>query len=162
MERIASFCVDHTKLEPGIYISRIDGDIATYDIRMRKPNTPPFLSNPVLHSFEHLFATIARNSEYGGRVIYFGPMGCRTGCYFLVRNMEPQQALDLIKSVLKQIGEYSGPLPGNTAPECGNYLEHDLEGAKKEASEFYDLVRHWTVEKMRYDCLLYTSPSPRD
>ena len=87
MERIASFCVDHTKLEPGIYISRIDGDIATYDIRMRKPNTPPFLSNPVLHSFEHLFATIARNSEYGGRVIYFGPMGCRTGCYFLVRNM---------------------------------------------------------------------------
>ena len=78
MERIASFCVDHTKLEPGIYISRIDGDIATYDIRMRKPNTPPFLSNPVLHSFEHLFATIARNSEYGGRVIYFGPMGCRT------------------------------------------------------------------------------------
>ena len=82
MERIASFCVDHTKLVPGIYISRIDGDIATYDIRMRKPNTPPFLSNPVLHSFEHLFATIARNSEYGGRVIYFGPMGCRTGCYF--------------------------------------------------------------------------------
>ena len=151
MERIASFCVDHTKLEPGIYISRIDGDIATYDIRMRKPNTPPFLSNPVLHSFEHLFATIARNSEYGGRVIYFGPMGCRTGCYFLVRNMEPQQALDLIKSVLKQIGEYSGPLTGNTAPECGNYLEHDLEGAKKEASEFYDLVRHWTVEKMRYE-----------
>ena len=151
MERIASFCVDHTKLEPGIYISRIDGDIVTYDIRMRKPNTPPFLSNPVLHSFEHLFATIARNSEYGGRVIYFGPMGCRTGCYFLVRNMEPQQALDLIKSVLKQIGEYSGPLPGNTAPECGNYLEHDLEGAKKEASEFYDLVRHWTVEKMSYE-----------
>ena len=142
---------EDTKLEPGIYISRIDGDIATYDIRMRKPNTPPFLSNPVLHSFEHLFATIARNSEYGGRVIYFGPMGCRTGCYFLVRNMEPQQALDLIKSVLKQIGEYSGPLPGNTAPECGNYLEHDLEGAKKEASEFYDLVRHWTVEKMRYE-----------
>ena len=151
MERIASFCVDHTKLEPGIYIYRIDGDIVTYDIRMRKPNTPPFLSNPVLHSFEHLFATIARNSEYGGRVIYFGPMGCRTGCYILVRNMEPQQALDLIKSVLKQIGEYSGPLPGNTAPECGNYLEHDLEGAKKEASEFYDLVRHWTVEKMRYE-----------
>ena len=84
MERIASFCVDHTKLEPGIYISRIDGDIATYDIRMRKPNTPPFLSNPVLHSFEHLFATIARNSEYGGRVIYFGPMGCRTGFYMLL------------------------------------------------------------------------------
>ena len=124
------------------------GDIATYDIRMRKPNTPPFYP---IRVFEHLFATIARNSEYGGRVIYFGPMGCRTGCYFLVRNMEPQQALDLIKSVLKQIGEYSGPLPGNTAPECGNYLEHDLEGAKKEASEFYDLVRHWTVEKMRYE-----------
>ena len=149
MERIASFCVDHTKLEPGIYISRIDGDIATYDIRMKAQHAAVLSIGAA--RFEHLFATIARNSEYGGRVIYFGPMGCRTGCYFLVRNMEPQQALDLIKSVLKQIGEYSGPLPGNTAPECGNYLEHDLEGAKKEASEFYDLVRHWTVEKMRYE-----------
>ena len=151
MNRIASFCVDHTKLMPGIYISRIDGDIVTYDLRMRKPNTPPFLSNPALHSFEHLFATIARNSSYGDKVIYFGPMGCRTGCYFLVRNLEPAEALILIKDVLKKIASYSGELPGNTAKECGNYLEHDLEGAKREAEDFYRVVQNWTVENLKYD-----------
>ena len=75
MERIASFCVDHTKLEPGIYISRIDGDIATYDIRMRKPNTPPFLSNPVLHSLSICLRPIARNSQYGGQGDLFRPYG---------------------------------------------------------------------------------------
>ena len=156
MEKIASFTIDHIKLLPGLYVSRKDhvGSevITTFDIRMTKPNGEPVMNTAEVHTIEHLGATFLRNDEnWKDRTVYFGPMGCRTGCYFLVRNMEPQQALDLIKSVLKQIGEYSGPLPGNTAPECGNYLEHDLEGAKKEASEFYDLVRHWTVEKMRYE-----------
>ena len=156
MEKIASFTVDHIKLQPGIYVSRKDtvGQevITTFDLRMTSPNEEPVMNTAEMHTIEHLGATFLRNHPvYKDKTIYFGPMGCRTGCYFLVRNMEPQQALDLIKSVLKQIGEYSGPLPGNTAPECGNYLEHDLEGAKKEASEFYDLVRHWTVEKMRYE-----------
>ena len=156
MEKIASFTVDHIKLQPGIYVSRKDtvGQevITTFDLRMTSPNEEPVMNTAEMHTIEHLGATFLRNHPvYKDKTIYFGPMGCRTGFYFLVRNMEPQQALDLIKSVLKQIGEYSGPLPGNTAPECGNYLEHDLEGAKKEASEFYDLVRHWTVEKMRYE-----------
>ena len=88
MNRIASFCVDHTKLEKGLYVSRIDGDVKTYDIRMRRPNTPPYLENAALHTLEHLFATFARNSEWKDHVIYFGPMGCRTGCYFLLKDME--------------------------------------------------------------------------
>ena len=87
MEKIASFCVDHDKLCPGIYVSRQDGDITTYDIRVCTPNHPPFMENAVMHTIEHLFATMARNSEYADQVIYFGPMGCRTGFYFLVRDM---------------------------------------------------------------------------
>ena len=124
MERIASFCVDHTKLEPGIYISRIDGDIATYDIRMRKPNTPPFLSNPVLHSFEHLFATIARNSEYGGRVIYFGPMGCRTGFYMLLAgDYTSKDVVGLVTELFEFVRDFKGEVPGAAAKDCGNYLD---------------------------------------
>ena len=79
MEKIASFTVDHTKLKEGVYVSRLDGDIVTYDLRMRKPNTGDLLSNAVMHSFEHMFATLVRNSSMGERVIYFGPMGCQTG-----------------------------------------------------------------------------------
>lgn len=85
MERIASFTVDHDKLLPGMYLSRKDGDVATYDLRFVKPNTPPFLEVPAIHTIEHLFATYARNSPLKDGVIYFGPMGCRTGFYFLVR-----------------------------------------------------------------------------
>ena len=95
MKRIPSFCVDHTKLQPGIYTSRIDDDIITYDIRMKKPNVPPFLPTASMHTIEHLFATISRNSEYEHKIIYFGPMGCRTGFYFLVRDMKPEDAIAL-------------------------------------------------------------------
>lgn len=88
MKRIPSFCVDHTKLQPGIYTSRIDDDIVTYDIRMKKPNVPPFLPTASMHTIEHLFATISRNSEYEHKIIYFGPMGCRTGFYFFGKRHE--------------------------------------------------------------------------
>lgn len=150
MERIASFCVDHNKLMPGIYTSRVDGDIITYDIRMRKPNTPPFLANPVLHTFEHLFATFARNSALKDQVIYFGPMGCRTGFYLLLRNVEPSDAIHLVADVFQKIADYSGPIPGAAAAECGNYLEHDLDGAVREAKDFLPLIKNWTVEDLKY------------
>ena len=97
MERIASFQVNHDTLEPGVYVSRIDGDITTYDMRFIKPNTPPFLPNPVMHTIEHLFATYSRNSKYADKVIYFGPMGCRTGFYFLVRECRRKMPLSLLK-----------------------------------------------------------------
>lgn len=150
MERIASFSVDHNKLLPGIYTSRVDGDIVTYDIRMRKPNVPPFLSNPVLHTIEHLFATFARNSAQKDHVIYFGPMGCRTGFYLLVRNMEPADAIRLIIDTFRQISSYDGPIPGAAAAECGNYLEHDLAGAVREAKDFLNVIERWQVEDLKY------------
>lgn len=150
MERIASFCVDHTTLLPGIYISRIDGDITTYDIRMRKPNQPPFLENAAIHTIEHLFATYARNSKLKDQVIYFGPMGCRTGFYFLLRDAESQEAIQLIQDAFQFIGDFTGNIPGTTAAECGNYLDHDLEGARREAKAFLPIIREWTVEKLRY------------
>lgn len=151
MDRIASFCVDHTKLMPGIYISRVDGDIVTYDIRMRRPNIPPYLSNPALHTIEHLFATFARNSQWKDHVIYFGPMGCRTGCYLLLRDLPHENAIRLIIDTFWQISEYSGEIPGAAAAECGNYLEHDLEEARKEAKQFLPVIQDWNVDKLRYD-----------
>lgn len=150
MKRIASFCVDHTKLLPGIYISRIDGDIITYDIRLIKPNTPPFLSNGALHTIEHLFATFARNSVYSDRVIYFGPMGCRTGFYFLLRDVSKSEAVQLIIKIFRQIADFEGTVPGTTAAECGNYLDHDLAGAKQEAKRFLPVIQGWNEFKLKY------------
>lgn len=151
MKKIASFCVNHNKLLPGIYVSRIDGDIVTYDIRMRRPNIPPFLSNPAMHTIEHLFATFARNSEYAQNVIYFGPMGCRTGFYFLLRDVPKADAVKLIVSVFRQIAGYQGEIPGARASECGNYLEHSLEGAVKEAKDFLPVIESWNEEKLSYE-----------
>ena len=150
MDRIASFCIDHDQLTPGIYLSRVDGDIKTYDIRMRRPNTPPYLDNAALHTLEHLFATFARNSQWKDRVIYFGPMGCRTGCYFLLRDVEEGDAVRLIRSIFQQIADYEGTVPGTTPRECGNYLEHDLAGAKQEARNFLPVIAHWNEQKLVY------------
>ena len=151
MKRIASFTVNHNTLNPGVYISRIDGDITTYDMRFVKPNTPPFLPTPVMHTIEHLFATYARNSEYADNVIYFGPMGCRTGFYFLVRNLSHQQALDLIKETVKKCSEHIGEIPGTTAIECGNYKEHDKNGAVSALKEYYSLLKDYSVDNLQYN-----------
>lgn len=150
MKKIASFCVDHTKLIPGIYVSREDGDITTYDIRFCTPNQPPFLESPVMHTIEHLFATFARNSRDADQVIYFGPMGCRTGFYFLVRDMSREHALRLILSILKEISVYHGEIPGNSPEECGNYLEHDLCGAVSAVAQYYSDIKDWTVKQLEY------------
>lgn len=150
MERIASFCVDHNKLDRGIYISRIDGDITTYDIRMKKPNVPPFISTPAMHTIEHLFATYARNSELKDSVIYFGPMGCRTGFYLLLRNADNAKAIELIYKTFEFISGYCGEIPGTTAVECGNYLEHNLEEAKKEAQEYLPAIKDYPLCRLDY------------
>lgn len=152
MDRIASFSVDHNNLEKGMYISRIDGDIVTYDIRMKKPNNGDFLTTGAMHTFEHLFATYARNTEFKDNVIYIGPMGCRTGFYFLVRNIiTNNQALKIVQDSLVFVKNFTGTIPGSTKVECGNYLDHDLEGAKKVAVDMIDVLKNWTEEKMDYD-----------
>ena len=129
MEKIASFQVDHTRLTPGMYTSRTDGDVVTYDVRFIKPNTPPYLDPPVLHTIEHLVATYVRNSSHKDGVIYFGPMGCRTGFYFLTRGIGEADAIALMRDALAFTAAFEEEIPGASAVECGNYLEHDLPGA---------------------------------
>lgn len=138
LTRIASFSVNHDFITEGIYISRIDGDITTYDMRTRVPNNPSddYMSNLTMHSFEHLFATYVRNSEIGSRVIYFGPMGCQTGFYLLVRNADNNETLATVRSVLEKIIAHEGAVPGATRPECGNYKNLDLASAKTEAERY--------------------------
>lgn len=154
MERIASFCVDHTRLERGMYLSRQDGDIITYDIRMKKPNGGDYLAVPAMHTIEHLFATYARNSQYGSGVVYVGPMGCRTGFYLLTRGLTHQQAIQLVQDSMAFIAAYEGEIPGTTEPECGNYREQDLSGAKAEAAAMVPVLEGWTPERLQYTAFL--------
>ncbi len=151
LKQIASFQVDHTKLTPGMYTSRIDGDVVTYDIRMVKPNCGSYLPCAALHSFEHLFATYVRSGEMSDQVIYVGPMGCRTGFYFLVRDsITPQAAIALVNEMLTFVAAYEGPIPGATEKECGNYREQDLDGARAIATTMMPILRDWTVDQLRY------------
>ncbi len=150
MEKIASFKVDHNTLRPGVYVSRVDGDVTTYDLRFIKPNTPPFLSGAVMHTIEHLFATYARNSACADKVIYFGPMGCRTGFYFLVRDMSREDALALIKEVVRKCFLHKGPIPGQSPAECGNWREMDFDGAVNALKEYYSLLKNKTVDNLAY------------
>lgn len=151
MERIASFCVDHTKLDRGMYISRVDGDVVTYDIRMKKPNHGDYLAVPATHTIEHLFATYARNSALGNQVVYVGPMGCRTGFYLLVRDsISHEQALQLVRDSFAFIAQFEGAIPGASEVECGNYREQDLAGAKAEALAMLPVLKGWSAEQMQY------------
>lgn len=152
MKRIASFRVDHDKLEKGMYISRTDGDVVTYDIRMKKPNGGDYLSYGALHTFEHLFATFVRNSAVSDQVIYVGPMGCRTGFYFLLRDaVTSEQAIDLVRDCFAFIRDFEGEIPGSQRRECGNYLEHDLSGAKEAAADMLSVLKNWTAENLTYE-----------
>jgi len=152
LERIASFSVDHNKLEPGLYLSRRDGDIITFDLRFKKPNTGDLLSNAELHSVEHLIATLLRNSEDKEAVIYFGPMGCQTGFYFLFDNrlLSCEGAVELLKEVFSAAAAFAGEMPGKSPKECGNYVNLDVDTGKAACKFYADLITGWTVEKLAY------------
>lgn len=151
MEKIASFTIDHTILPKGMYTSRIDGDCVTYDIRMRLPNKEEVMTNGSIHTIEHLFATFVRNSTYSNSVIYFGPMGCRTGFYFILRDSVSQkEAISLVKAALTFCADFEGEVPGVSEKECGNYRDHDLVTAKKEAAAMVKVLEHWTPDKLIY------------
>ena len=138
MERIASFSVDHNVLEPGIYVSRSDADEATgcitttFDLRMTAPNREPVMDTAAVHALEHLGATFLRNdAEWKDRVIYFGPMGCRTGFYLVVFGAyESIDVANLVKRLFEFARDFEGEIPGATARDCGNYLDNNLEWAK--------------------------------
>ena len=152
MKKIASFTVDHDKLTKGMYVSRIDGDCITYDIRMKVPNSGDYLSASEAHTIEHIFATYARNSEYSDSVIYVGPMGCRTGFYLIVRdNVSHDNAIDLVRRSMRYVADFEGEIPGNKRKECGNYLDHDLTRAKGTALDMCGVLDEWTVEKLKYE-----------
>ena len=140
MKKIASFTVDHTCLDTGIYVSRIDGDITTYDLRTRKPNTDDLMDHSTMHTLEHMFATYVRNSEIADDVIYFGPMGCQTGFYLLVRNADNKKVLEVTKKVLLDTVNHEGDVFGNSEIECGNYRTLDLQKAKDEAKKYLDIL----------------------
>ena len=146
MRKIASFSVNHDKITEGIYISRIDGDITTYDMRMRKPNMGDYIDNITMHSLEHMFATYVRNSEIGQDVIYFGPMGCQTGFYLLVRDANNDKVLSVVKNVLESIISHKGEMFGNTREECGNYRNLNLECAQLESKRYLDVLNSKKVD----------------
>ena len=151
MKTITSFTINHDLLDVGMYTSRVDGDVVTYDVRMKKPNSGEYLEDSGLHTFEHLFATFARNSEYSDSVVYVGPMGCRTGFYFLVRDsISPEKAINIVYDAFCFIADFDGTIPGSERKECGNYVAHDLVAAKKYAKDMLPILRDWTVEKLVY------------
>ena len=140
VQRIKSFEINHDLLTPGIYISRTDGDVTTFDMRTRTPNAGDYMDNLTMHSFEHMFATYVRSSALGGDIIYFGPMGCQTGFYLLVRNAVPDEVLDVVRDVLKKIIEHKGDMFGASRIECGNYRNLDLSAAVIEAQKYLDVL----------------------
>lgn len=150
MKKIASFSVNHDKLKKGMYVSRIDGDVVTYDLRMKVPNAGDYLSNGALHTFEHLFATYARNSALSDSVIYVGPMGCRTGFYLLTRGLTPAEALALTVDSFRFMAAFEGAVPGASEVECGNYRDMDLPKAKAEAAAMLPVLEALTADQLHY------------
>lgn len=140
MQKIKSFEVNHNTLDVGIYVSRIDGDVTTYDLRTRKPNSGDYLSCVAMHSVEHMLATYLRNSKIADKVIYFGPMGCRTGFYLLVRNADNNVVLSEVKLALEKVINHQGKMFGNTKIECGNYKSLSLELAKIECARYLNAL----------------------
>ena len=149
LKKIASFSVDHDRIREGIYVSRIDGDVTTYDLRTRVPNGGDYMDNLTMHSVEHLFATYIRSGELAEQVVYFGPMGCQTGFYLLVRDAVNEKVLDVVKGVLASIIAHSGEMPGARREECGNYLNLDLNAAKNECRRYLDILEQ-SVNDFKY------------
>ena len=151
MQKIKSFEVDHRKLDKGFYISRIDGDVYTYDLRFCKPNTGEVLYNVTMHTIEHMLATFTRNSRIADSVVYFGPMGCQTGFYFLVRdNVTPDEAMGIIMEAIEKTIAHTGDVFGASDIECGNYKTLDLEKAKSACIDYLDVLVN-TYKVMTYD-----------
>ncbi len=153
MEKITSFTIDHNKLIPGIYVSRKDPvgteTITTFDIRMTSPNDEPVMNTAEMHTIEHLAATFLRNhSIWGAKIIYFGPMGCRTGFYLLLAgDYDSVDILDLLKEMYSFIAEFEGEVPGASAKDCGNYLDMNLPMAKYLARKYLEQVLQNITEK---------------
>ena len=153
MEKITSFTIDHIKLQPGVYVSRKDpvgnSVITTFDIRMTSPNEEPVMNTAELHTIEHLAATFLRNhKEFGPKMIYWGPMGCRTGNYLLINgDYESKDIVPLMIETFEFIRDFEGEIPGATPKDCGNYLDMNLGMAKYLAKKYLDDVLYQITEE---------------
>ena len=157
MQKITSFTIDHSKLIPGVYISRKDPVgaemITTFDLRMTSPNDEPVMNTAEMHTIEHLAATFLRNhKEFGSKIIYFGPMGCRTGFYLLLAgDYESKDIIELLKEMYTFIAEFEGEVPGASAKDCGNYLDMNLPMAKYLAKKsLEDVLTDIADERLSY------------
>lgn len=139
MKTIKSFELDHDVMDRGLYLTSVSDGIYTYDLRFKKPNGGDYLAVATMHSVEHMFATVIRNSKYQDQVVYFGPMGCRTGFYLLLKNVKYDSAKELITDSLKLCLKLDR-VPGNTRKACGNYRSHDILGAKQELTEYLQVL----------------------
>ena len=140
MDKIPSFCKNHDILQPGLHRGTVMHGITTWDLRFKKPNAGDYITPKALHTVEHLLATTLRNSERGGDIIYFGPMGCRTGFYLLTADMDESEVKELLIECCKQALSLD-EVPGNRREECGNYLEHDLDGARAEIRAYTEILK---------------------
>ena len=157
MEKIASFTIDHLRLQTGLYVSRVDcagqEKITTFDIRMTRPNTEPVMDTAAVHAIEHLGATYLRNEpQWKDRVLYFGPMGCRTGFYLLLAGLyESRNILPLMDGMFRFIAGYEGEIPGASAKDCGNYLDMNLPMARYHAEKYIrEVLDHPAQDRLIY------------
>ena len=157
MEKIARFTVDHIKLRPGIYVSRIDHIgaeiITTFDLRLTAPNLEPVMNTAEVHTIEHLAATFLRNHpQWKDRVIYFGPMGCRTGFYLILAGaLTSKDVLPLVKECFAFIADFAGDVPGASAKDCGNYLDMNLPMANYWGKRYLDVLENITPDRLSYE-----------
>ena len=156
MEKITSFTIDHIKLQPGLYVSRKDSvgceTVTTFDLRFTSPNEEPVLNTAEMHTIEHLAATYLRNEpQWKERVLYFGPMGCRTGFYLLISgDYTSAEILPLVKGCFQFIAEFTGDVPGASAKDCGNYLDMNLPMAKYWGARYFKLLETITDDRLVY------------
>jgi len=156
MEKIASFQIDHLRLKPGLYVSRKDkfggAVLTTFDLRFKEPNKEPVIDVPALHTIEHLGATFLRSHpEWAERVVYFGPMGCRTGCYLILEgDLDSQAALPLVREMIDWMAAFEGAVPGAAPAECGNWQEQNLNIARWEAARYAALLKNPGKENLNY------------
>ena len=151
VRRITSCSVDHDFIIPGIYVSRIDGDVTTYDLRTRRPNADDFMDNLTMHSLEHMFATYVRNSEIASDVLYFGPMGCRTGFYLILAgDLESSDIVPLMQEMYRFIADFEGEVPGACAKDCGNYLDMNLPMANYWGARYAALLESIDESRLVY------------
>ena len=156
MKKILSFTIDHNQLLPGIYVSRKDNVgndvVTTFDIRMKAPNREPALHPGALHTIEHLAATYLRNNEeWQDRIVYWGPMGCLTGNYLLMKgDMKSEDIVKLMIDTFEFVANYDGVVPGTEPQDCGNYLLHDLPMARYEAKQYLKVLKNIKPENLNY------------